>query len=1274
MSRGGPDIKAIFTAALELPEGPERDAYLDAACGDDAGVRRRAEDLHAAFAGASDVLGPSGTPAAASGDEATTSADAAGASKPARGADREATDARTHATDSRPGIDRGPDPDPGVAATTAPTDDRGADRIGDALAPGTAVRYFGDYEIRRELGRGGMGVVYEARQVSLNRSVALKMVKAGLLAGDDELRRFQNEAEAIALLDHPGVVPVYEVGRHDGQHYFSMKLVPGGSLVPLIDRYTHDPRAAARLVAEAAEAVAHAHARGLLHRDLKPANILVDAEGHPHVTDFGLAKRVAADVELTQSGAILGTPAYMSPEQASGRRGSVTTASDVYGLGAVLYALLTGRAPFGGDSVVETLDAVRNAPPEPPRRLNAAVPRDLETICLKAMAKEPPRRFASAADLAADLKRWLAGEPITARPVGPVERAWRWAGRNPAVAGLLAVLAMTILVALVAVTALWLRSESLRAAVAANAEGLAKQLYINRLNLALREALANNVSAADRILADCEPARCGWEWSYCRGLCHRELNSVSFRAGPGRPSAVALSPDGLLLASAWHDQEVVLSDPSTGRVLRTLRGHADRVDALAFSRNGRLLASAGRDRVIRLWDAREGRVLRVLDGHASPVSALAFSPVDDRLVSASGGALDSRKVSEVFVWDAASGERLFTLPTEDVIRNLVAFSPDGLRIAVAAAYGPLVMVWDIRSGTPVASLRRAIDSKHLDTTHASAFAFGPEGIIAIGNADGSVTLWNSAGKSPPRTLAAHEQWVLALAVSRDGRLVASGCKDGTIKLIDVATGAEIDHLTGHTDAVIWLGFAPDSRTLLSMSGDRTLKSWRAVTEARSVVPLGPGWAFRVRFNQDGSRLATSHYSVVRLQDYATGNLLACMFLGGGVQGLAFSPDGHSLATTDEHSNEAVIWEVATARVERTLAGHSAPLRAIAYSPDGRLLATASEDRTVRLWDAATGKPLQVLSLADGTFALAFHPDGHGIVTLDWSGAVRLWEIASGREVRRMSVPIAHNKDGFGDALAFDRDGGRLAVAADDGSARVFGVESGRELRVLQGHGGEVHGVVFSPDGSRIVTAAADATLKVWDAASGEELITLRGHAGEVLGVAFSPDGRLLASAGTDVWIRIWSGEPTPPDILRGRRGFRGGRYLAPATPLRPADANPSPRRPGPRRRDSGRGARDRPTTPPRRVRDRSRSRGGRQGGILVGGRRRVRSLCPQISPRRHRAIPRRPDPAPCRRPAGLPRLVRRRTRYPRALARARPSEPGRSELRDRARRRPWARR
>jgi tetratricopeptide (TPR) repeat protein/tRNA A-37 threonylcarbamoyl transferase component Bud32 len=346
---------------------------------------------------------------------------------------------------------------PGRAASDLPTTASDLTQTADGneptrdLARAALVRYFGDYEINRELGRGGMGVVYHARQVSLNRPVALKMIRAGILADDADLRRFQNEAEAVALLDHEGIVPVYEVGEHEGQKYFSMKLVEGGNLAEQLTRFIDNPRAAATLLAEAALAVHHAHIRGILHRDLKPANVLIDTEGHPHVTDFGLAKRVEADPELTASGVILGTPAYMSPEQAAGHRGTITTATDVYGLGAIFYALLAGKAPFGRESLIDTLEAVRSRPPEPPSTINAKVPRDLETICLKCLKKDPRRRYAGAQALAEDLKAWLNSRPISARRVGKAERAWLWCKRRPAVAALTAAVLLASLGGIAAV-------------------------------------------------------------------------------------------------------------------------------------------------------------------------------------------------------------------------------------------------------------------------------------------------------------------------------------------------------------------------------------------------------------------------------------------------------------------------------------------------------------------------------------------------------------------------------------------------------------------------------------------------------------------------------------------------------------------------------------------------------------------------------------------------------------------------------------------------------
>ena len=305
------------------------------------------------------------------------------------------------------------------------------------------------------LGQGGMGVVYKARQISLNREVALKMIRNSELASEDQIRRFQNEAEIVALFDHPAIVPIYEVGIHGDQRYFSMKLIDGAGLDKRIKSSPLDPRVAAELVTEVAEAIHHAHQRGLLHRDLKPANILVDAEGRPHVTDFGLAKRMEQDSGLTMSGEIMGTPAYMAPEQALGRNSEVTTASDVYGLGGILYAAITGRDPFQGDSLIETLHKVRASAPDKPTTINKKIPRDLEVICLKCLEKDQKRRYASAQEVADDLHRWLSGEPIVARPVNAAARSWMWCKRRPALAALGGALALAIIAGVIGVAWQW---------------------------------------------------------------------------------------------------------------------------------------------------------------------------------------------------------------------------------------------------------------------------------------------------------------------------------------------------------------------------------------------------------------------------------------------------------------------------------------------------------------------------------------------------------------------------------------------------------------------------------------------------------------------------------------------------------------------------------------------------------------------------------------------------------------------------------------------------
>jgi tRNA A-37 threonylcarbamoyl transferase component Bud32 len=418
---------------------------------------------------------------------------------------------------------------------------------GAPMTRGSTVRYFGDYEIQKEVGRGGMGVVYKARQVSLNRPVALKMIKAGVLADDAELRRFHNEAKAVALLDHPGIVSVYEVGEHDGQCYLSMKLIDGGNLGDQIASFRDNPRAAVTMMIEAAEAVQHAHMRGILHRDLKPANILVDAVGHLHITDFGLAKLMQSNVDVTASGAIIGTPAYMSPEQAAGHRGRMSLATDVYGLGAIFYALLTGKSPFGGDNVIGTLEAVRNRLPEVPRKRNARIPRDLELICLKCLEKNPADRYPTAGALVDDLRRWAAGEPVSVRAAGIAERVAKWARRKPTLAAAYTLGLLSLLFGGLGGAAVW----QWRAAARARDVAATAKEATGRLNVQLRRAFDEQKQLVDQF----------------KQLAN-EKTTLAERAGTARDSLVAMIND--LINQVASDPNRSLSEAVLTRKLNEL--------------------------------------------------------------------------------------------------------------------------------------------------------------------------------------------------------------------------------------------------------------------------------------------------------------------------------------------------------------------------------------------------------------------------------------------------------------------------------------------------------------------------------------------------------------------------------------------------------------------------------------------------------------------------------------------------------------------------------
>lgn len=557
------------------------------------------------------------------------------------------------------------------------------------LTSGSPCR-LGDYEVVRELGRGGMGVVYEAIQPALGRIVALKVVRAGEFASAGEVQRFRAEAEAIAVLDHPHIVPVYEVGEDRGRQFYSMKRLGGGTLADRLDQY-RDPRVAAEIVAKVARAVHHAHQRGILHRDLKPRNILLDAQGEPCVADFGLAKRFGSD-EQTCTGAVLGSPSYMAPEQAGGRRGAITVASDVYGLGAVLYALLSGRPPFRGESPLETLHLVRETTPEPLRAANSRVDRELEAIATKCLDKAPEARYTSALALAEDLELWLGGEPIAARPAPPWLKAWKRIRRRPAPVLAAVAVGLALVVATIVPWA-WRRHVSDRAALrsrdaalrAAEAHRHAEQ-YVRSIQASDRLVQLGDSRQAQELLRSYGGGRDdhprGFEWRRLDRLCRGA--PIILGDHEGDVYFAAYSPDGRTLATCGKDGTVRLRDPATGTTRRILGPVGTELNGISFAPDGNRLAACGDDGAIRVWTLPAGDtpslILRAHEG-AEAVCVL-FTP-DGRWLISTGRDRTVRR------WDSTSGELVKSWSSEVGQIEACTLARDGTHLLLTGrAPGP----------------------------------------------------------------------------------------------------------------------------------------------------------------------------------------------------------------------------------------------------------------------------------------------------------------------------------------------------------------------------------------------------------------------------------------------------------------------------------------------------------------------------------------------------------------------------------------------------------
>ncbi|MCI0535009.1 MAG: serine/threonine protein kinase, partial [Verrucomicrobiales bacterium] len=775
-------------------------------------------------------------------------------------------------------------------------------------APLIFMRSFGDYELLDEIARGGMGVVYRARQRSLNRLVAVKMLLAGEFASADFVRRFRKEAEAAASLRHPNIVAIYEVGQQDGQHFFSMEFIDGCNLADLVrERPLPAPRAAGYLKI-ITEAVAFAHGRGTVHRDLKPSNILIDAFDQPRITDFGLARQLRGDDHLTLSGQALGSPAYMPPEQAgvaavvrrradlsedagpaiqqpdseparrlttAATKGNVGPCSDIYGLGAILYHLVTGRPPFQGDTVPQVLRQVQEEEPVPPRRLNPSIPEDLQTICLKCLEKDPARRYGSAHELADELARFLRGEPIRARPVSPAGKVWLWCRRRPAIAALSAsVLLLLVIVAVGSSAAAW------RISVARQAEQ-AEREKAESANIGLQGA---NIRLADTI-----------------GLLELQRAEDLFRANEAA-------------AGVAHLAALLRRDPS---------------NSIAASR----LVSA---LVHRNWVLPAAPRMR----HEQNVRMIVFSPDEQQVLSVSGG-------NHASVRNASRGELLFTLDHSDRVQ-IARYSSDG-RLIVSASRDGVARIWNATNGQPVTTPLRH-DGEVLWAE------FAPDGhIVVTAAADKTAKIWDTATGQLRHTLASHDSKVLRAHFGPTGERLATVTESGSIRLWESASGKFLFELDEHRTRVNALAFSPEGNRIVAAGSHGKAWIWNSVdapsrglalVHSRDIFPI-----WHVTFSPDGQFvLTTSEDTTARVWNVTDGFPVSQPLLHeGGVVFGDFSPDGQAIVTTSTDTS-ARIWDWRLGRSFVQPLRHRKPVRYAAFSADGRRLQTVSSDSTSQLWD------------------------------------------------------------------------------------------------------------------------------------------------------------------------------------------------------------------------------------------------------------------------------------------------------------------------------------
>jgi WD40 repeat protein len=1033
------------------------------------------------------------------------------------------------------------------------------------------------YEVLRVLGQGGMGVVYQARQVALNRPVALKMILAGAYAGEHERARFRTEAEAVARLRHGNIVQIYEVGEQEGRPFLSLEFVERGSLADRLKGTPQPAHEAARLVETLARAIHAAHQCGVVHRDLKPANVLLTEDSTPKITDFGLAKQLDAESAhgQTGSGTILGTPSYMAPEQAEGQAHVVGPAADIYALGAILYEMLTGRPPFKGETVLDTLGQVRSEEPVPPSRLQPKTPRDLDTVCLKCLQKDPRRRYATAQALADDLRAFLDGRPILARPTGPWEQAMKWARRRPAVAALLA--GMVLLAAVGTGLVVW----QWRVAVAAgHAELLARQAeekarhaeeaqrreaqgLLVRFSLNRGQTLCEQGDIGRGMLWLAETLGSAPGEDLQRAVradlaaWHGRLHSLrDLLSNPSPVRTAFFSPDGRTVLTLCEDEKVRLWDAATGEPVGQPLEHPGEVRAVAFSPDSHLVVTAGEDGTARLWDPATGRPVGKQWEHKGPVLAVAFLPGGRAVVTGSA----DRKVR---LWETATGKPLATAEHRDAVLA-VACSPDGKTVVSGSADG-WTRFWDAATLRPVL-LPPEADGKPPEELklpqqkgEVRLVAFGPmpnpNGDVVLltvtrlvrdpkdkhgPRRDMSVTLWQA---ETGRWIAdlPHHYWVRTVAFSPDGRLVCTGGEDHAAQLWKTDFGDPFGHPLPHQDSVQAIAFSPDSRTLLTGSDDRTARVWDVETGRPIGQPLehqGPVRA--VGFAPDGRSLLTaSHDGTARLWRPAPAEpYRRTLAHDGQVMAVAWAPDGETAATGLDNS-KAWLWRMDSGKRVEPAFKNEDDVWAVTFDPAGRRLLTGGRDGIARIWDIANRKKEPLLLRHDHRVrSAAFSPDGRVVLVGagdSSAGVAQFWDARTGAPLGD-ALREPHQAPEVVWAVAFSPDGRTCATASGENSVRLWDVQT-RAARLLPArHQIRVVALAFNPDGRTLVTGSTDKTARLWDVATAQPVGEPLQHPGAVWSVAFSADGRFVVTGCRDGTARVWDaatgvpiGPPWPHD-------------------------------------------------------------------------------------------------------------------------------------------------